>query len=100
MGTLSGKPVYMVILAVGGSGSREFQVEERASTKALRPESAWLFQGPARRPLWLEPGEQGREQEEEKKGKHFMRGPEGHGKDLGIYSERNGESFYHRSSMT
>ena len=29
MGTLSGKPVYMVILAVGGSGSREFQVEEK-----------------------------------------------------------------------
>lgn len=37
MGTLSGKPGYTVILAMGRSGRREFQVEERASTKALRP---------------------------------------------------------------
>lgn len=49
--------------------------------RKLRQGCAWLVQGPARRPLWLEPGEQGREQEEERQVKHFTRGPESRGRD-------------------
>lgn len=33
---------------------------------------ACLVQGPVRRPLWLQPSDQGREQEEEKIAKHFI----------------------------
>lgn len=83
MDSLSQTGIYGYHSCVG-IWKKKFQIEERTSTNALRQECTWLVQGPARRPLWLEPGEQGKQLKKEKKLKHFIRDLEGHGKNLDI----------------
>ena len=78
--TLSDKTGHMAILVVWGCASRECQVEERTSARVLRQERAELIGSPARR-------HPGKRVSRGKKLKHFLRGPEGHGEDLGICFE-------------